>query len=320
MFGKKRSHRIVLVGLLVALLMLSVAPSATAQESKPLKFVIVAHNIAVPFWVPVRQGAEDAGKLLGVEVQFTGPSDFNLPRQRDILQAAIASGVDGIGTTMPDTEAFDDIVDEALARGIPIIAFNADDPNRRMAYIGQDNVEAGRAMGRKILELLPDGGQVLLAIHTPGHLSLEQRLSGIKEVLDQAGNIKYDVVATTTDLVRATTLIDSYYQGHQDTVGMFSVDDIGGSAIAQFVDQAGLKGKVVCGGFDLVPEIMLAIADGRCQFTVDQQPYLQGFQTVIQLYLYNRYKLSPTDINTGIATVGADTIEEVMKLAEQGYR
>ncbi len=308
-----------MVGLLIALLALSVGPQAAAQDEAQ-KYVIVAHNISVPFWVPVRQGAEDAGKLLGVEVQFTGPSDFDLAEQRNIIQAAIAEGVDGIGTTMPDTEAFDDIVDEALAAGIPVIAFNADDANNRLAYIGQNNVEAGRAMGRKIVELLPEGGHVLLAIHTAGHLSLEERMSGIREVLDQTPNIDYEVIATTTDLVRATTLIDSYYQGHQDTVGMFSVDDIGGSAIAQFVDQAGLKGKMMCGGFDLVPEIMLAISDGRCQFTVDQQPYLQGFQTVMQLYLYNQYKLSPTDVNTGIATVGADTIDEVMQLAEEGYR
>ncbi|GAB4431229.1 MAG: sugar ABC transporter substrate-binding protein [Anaerolineae bacterium] len=309
---------LITLGFLLVLVVASVPP-AIAQEETPT-FVIVAHNISVPFWVPVRKGAEDAGQLLGVEVQFTGPTDFNLPRQRDIIQAAIAAGVDGIGTTMPDQEAFDDLVDEALAAGIPIMAFNADDANNRMAYVGQNNVEAGRAMARKIIELLPDGGHVMLAIHTAGHLSLEERMSGVREVLDEAGNFTYDVVATTTDLVRATTLVASYYEGHTDTVGMFSVDDIGGSAIAQFIDQAERAGEIFCGGFDLVPEVMLAIQDGRCQFTIDQQPYLQGFQTVMQLYLYNKYKLSPTDVNTGIAAVEADTIEEVMALAEEGYR
>ncbi len=305
---------------LVLLALLVTATVITAQEGPRYRFILVAHNVSVPFWVPVRKGAEDAGELLGVDVQFTGPTDFNLPRQRDILQAAIASGVDGIGTTMPDTEAFDDIVDDALAAGIPIIAFNADDDNARMAYIGQDNYEAGRAMGRHIIELLPDGGHLLLAMHTAGHLSLEERMAGLREVLDEAGNFTYDVIATTTDLVRATSLVASYYEGHPDTVGMFGVDDIVGSAFAQFIDQADLAGEVFCGGFDLVPDIMLAIADGRCQFTIDQQPYLQGFQTVVQLYLYNEYGLAPTDINTGIAAVTASDVERVMELAEQGYR
>jgi simple sugar transport system substrate-binding protein len=313
-----RNRFALVLGVLIALLLLGGA--VTAQESQePLQFVVVAHNISVPFWAPVRQGAEDAAAALGVEVQFTGPNDFNLPRQRDIIQAAIAQGVDGIATTMPDAEAFDDIVDEALAAGIPIVAFNADDPNNRLAYIGQDNVEAGRAMGRQIVALVQPGERVLLAIHTAGHLSLEQRLSGVQEVLDEAG-IPYEVIATTTDLVRATTLVGSFLEGNPDIKGMFSVDDIGGSAIAQVLDQQGLGGQVFCGGFDLVPDVMLAISDGRCQFTIDQQPYLQGFQSVVQLYLYNLYKLSPTDVNTGIAAVKADTIEEVMALAEQGYR
>ncbi len=306
--------------LVILVVLLAISSAVTAQEPPKYKFVVVAHNVAVPFWAPVRKGAEDAAAMLNVEVQFTGPTDFNLPRQRDILQAAIASGVDGIATTMPDTEAFDDIVQEALAAGIPILAFNADDDNGRLAYIGQDNYEAGRAMGRNIIELLPDGGHLLLTLHTAGHLSLEERMAGLRETLDAAGNFTYDVIATTTDLVRATSLVASYYEGHPETVGMFGVEDIAGSAFAQFIDQAGLKGKVFCGGFDLVPDIMLAIKDGRCQFTIDQQPYLQGFQSVLQLYLYKEYALAPTDINTGIAAVKADTVDLVMELAEQGYR
>jgi simple sugar transport system substrate-binding protein len=283
--------------------------------------VVVSHATAVPFFVPVRKGVEEAGKLLGVDASFTGPADFNVARQVETIKAAIAAGADGIGTTMPNPEAFNDVVAEALNKGIPVIALNADAPtSRRLAYIGQGNYEAGRSMGKEIAKLLPNGGHVLLALHTAGAFNLEERLRGVKDVLQTASSFTHQVVATSTDMVKAGSLIGSYYQGHPDTKGFFGVDDITGSAIAQVIERENLKGKVYGGAFDLVPDVMNAIKAGAMQFTIDQQPYLQGFQTVMQLYLLKKYHLSPTDVNTGVAPVTAETVETVMKLAEQGYR
>ena len=300
------------------------APSAqnpVRPAAPPYKFVVISHATAVPFFVPVRKGVEEAGKLLGVDASFTGPADFNLARQIEFIKAAIAAKVDGIGTTMPNPEAFNDVVAEAAQKGIPVIALNADAPgSKRLAYIGQGNYEAGRSMGKEITRLLPSGGEVLLCAHTAGAFNLEERLRGVREVLQQAGNFKVQVLATSTDLVKANSLIGSYFQGHPETKGFFGVDDITGSAIAQVIEREGLKGKVFGGAFDLVPDVMNAIKAGTMQFTIDQQPYLQGFNTVMQLYLLKKYQLAPTDVNTGVAPITAANVEKVMKLAEQGYR
>jgi simple sugar transport system substrate-binding protein len=292
-----------------------------ATTAKRYKFAIISHATAVPFFVPVRKGVEEAGRLLGVEASFTGPADFNIARQVEFIKAAIASGVDGIGTTLPNPDAFNDVVAEAMSKGIPVIAVNADAPNsHRLAYIGQGNFDAGRSMGREIVKLLPNGGAVLLCLHTAGAFNLEERVRGIREVLQQAGKFTPQLVATSTDMVKATSLIASYYQGHPDVKGLFGVDDITGSAIAQVIDREKLKGKVVGGAFDLVPDVMNAIKSGAMQFTIDQQPYLQGFNAVLQLYLLKKYQLAPVDVNTGVTPVTAANVEQVMKLAEQGYR
>ena len=296
-------------------------PNAS-QHSKPAyKFVVVSHATAVPFFVPVRKGVEEAGRLLGVDATFTGPPDFNVARQIEFIKAAIAAHVDGIGTTLPNPEAFNDVVAEAAQNGIPVIALNADAPtSKRLAYIGQGNFDAGRSMGKEIAKLLPGGGEVLLCQHTAGAFNLEERIRGVREALQQAGNFQVQVLPTTTDLVKANSLIASYFQGHPNTKGFFGVDDITGSAIAQVIEREGLKGKVFGGAFDLVPDVMNAIKAGTMQFTIDQQPYLQGFNTVMQLYLLKKYQLSPADVNTGVAPITAANVEKVMKLAEQGYR
>jgi simple sugar transport system substrate-binding protein len=208
-----------------------------------------------------------------------------------------------------------------MSKGIPVVAINADAPaSGRLAYIGQGNYEAGRSMGQEIVKLLPSGGDVLLTIHTAGAENLEARVKGVKDVLDAKGGFKYRMVATGTDLVRAESLIAAAYQANQNIKGMFGVEDITGIAIGHIIERQRLKGKVFGGGFDLVADILNAIENGDMHFTIDQQPYLQGFQGVMQLWLNRMYNLSPTDVNTGIAPVTASTVKAVKDLAAKGYR
>lgn len=286
------------------------------------KFVVITHATAVPFFVPVRKGAEDAGKMVGADVTYTGPAGFDIEKQVDFIKSAIAENVDGIATTMPDPTAFNDVVKEAMSRGIAVIAVNADAPtSSRLAYIGQGNYEAGVSMGNQILKYVPGGGHVLLCIHTAGAENLEARIKGVKDVLDkQGGKYSSRVVATGTDMVRAVSLISSALQADPNVKGMFGVEDVTGSAIAQIIDRDNLKGKVAGGSFDLVADVLNAIEKGEMQFTIDQQPYLQGFQGVMELYLLKRYNLTPADINTGIAPVTQENVAKIKELAAQGYR
>jgi len=289
---------------------------------KKYKFVVITHATAVPFFVPVRKGAMDAGKALGCDVVYTGPSGFDIQKQIDYVKAAIAQKVDGIAMTIPDPNAFNDVIKEAMSKGIPVIAINADAPDSgRLSYIGQGNYEAGASMGKQIVKLLPSGGDVLLCIHTAGAENLEARIKGVKDVLDaQGGKYKYRVVATGTDMVKAVSLIGSAYQANPSIKGMFGVEEVTGSAIAQIIERDGLKGKVVGGGFDLVADELAGIQKGTFSFTIDQQPYLQGYQGVVELFLLAKYKLTPCDINTGIAPVTAENVTAVMDLASKGYR
>lgn len=308
----------------LTLLLVLALPSTTqvfAQAAKKLKFVVITHATAVPFFVPVRKGAEEAGKLVGADVVYTGPAGFDLQKQVEFIKSAIAQKVDGIATTMPDATAFNDVVKEAMSKGIPVVAINADAPQSgRLAYIGQGNFDAGRSMGQQILKLLPNGGDVLLTLHTAGAENLEARIKGVKDVLDAKGGFKYRVVSTGTDLVKAEGLIASAYQANHAIKGMFGVEDITGIAIGHIIERENLKGKVFGGGFDLVTETLNAIDKGYMQFTIDQQPYLQGFQGVMELWLLKTYNLTPCDVNTGIAPVTAENVKSVMSLATKGYR
>jgi simple sugar transport system substrate-binding protein len=308
---------------LALLLVLALLPSTFlfAQAARKFKFVVITHATAVPFFVPVRKGAEDAGKLVGADVVYTGPAGFDIQKQVEFMKSAIAQRVDGIACTLPDPTAFNDVVAEAMSKGIPVIAINADAPaSGRLAYIGQGNYEAGRSMGEQAVKLLPNGGSVILGIHTAGAENLEARIKGVKDVLDAKGGFKYRVVATGTDITRAESLLASALQADPSVKGMFGVEDITGIAIGNIIERQKLKGKVFGGGFDLVEQELNHIENGVMQFTIDQQPYLQGFQGVMELWLNRMYSISPCDINTGIAPVTAENVKAVKDLAKKGYR
>lgn len=258
---------------IVLLLIAGAIGTVGAQAQKRYKFVVITHATAVPFFVPVRKGAEDAGKLVGADVVYTGPTGFDIQQHVEFVKSAIAQKVDGIAMTMPDPNAFNAVVKEAMSKGIPVIAINADAPESgRLAYIGQGNYEAGRSMGMQIVKLLPNGGDVLLTIHTAGAENLEDRIRGIKDILDaQGGKFKYRVVATGTDMVRAVSLISSALQANPNIKGMFGVEEVTGSAIAQIIERDRLKGKVMAGGFDLVTDELVAIQKGNMQFTIEDR-------------------------------------------------
>src|SRR5512142_131540 len=234
--GTMRRGTFQAVLLLLALIPGALPGGARAAEAKRYKFVVITHATAVPFFVPVRKGAEDAGKLVGADVTYTGPAGFDIQRQVEFMKSAIAQKVDGIACTLPDPAAFNDVVAEARSKGIPVIAINADAPkSQRMAYIGQGNYEAGRSMGEQIVKLLPQGGNVILAIHTAGAENLEARIRGAKEVLDAKGGFKYRVVATGTDLVKAESLLGAALQADPSVKGMFGVEDVTGIAIGHII-------------------------------------------------------------------------------------
>jgi simple sugar transport system substrate-binding protein len=69
------------------------------------------------------------------------------------------------------------------------------------------------------------------------------------------------------------------------------------------------------GGYDLLPKTLELLDQGHIDFTIDQQPYLQGFYPVMQLYLY---KISdgltgPAETNTGLLFVEQDDAAQYLE-------
>jgi simple sugar transport system substrate-binding protein len=276
------------------------------------KFTMVNHVTTNVFFTPTQSGASDACKLLGCSYNWTGSATSNVGEMVDSINGAITSKVDGIATSLISPTAFTSPVQKALSAGIPVIAYNADEPQSgRLAYVGQDLFVSGQEMGQHIVSLLPNGGEIGLFIATPGAANIQPRIDGAKDTLKAHSNIKYDVVATGAAVPAELTAINSWAQGHSSAKGMFAVDAGSTQGLAQTIQKQGLKQKGwVGGGYDLTPITEQLLHAGYIEFTIDQQPYLQGFLPILELYLYKASQglTGPADVDTGLKFLDKTTV------------
>jgi simple sugar transport system substrate-binding protein len=266
---------------------------------RELNFVFVNHVTTNPFFVPTKYGAEDACKLLGCKYQWTGSQSSNVAEMVDALNSAITAKADGIAVSLVDLKAFNGPVQRALDADIPVVGYNADAAdNARLSYIGQDLFGSGQEMGTRIVDLV-GSGPVALFIATPGSLNIQPRIDGAQDSIKKSGaDINVDVIATGAALPKELSTIDAYYVGHKDVKGMFAVDAGSTQGVAQVIKKYNASDNVAGGGYDLLEPTIQLLSEGQIDFTIDQQPYLQGFFPVLELFMY---KASET--LTGIANV-----------------
>lgn len=324
---RSNSRRAVLLGMLGGSVgaiagLPTLAKAATSTEgafpSHPnWKFVFVNHVTTNPFFVPTQYGIADACALLGCSYQWTGSQTSVASEMVNAMDTAITAKADAIAVCLVDQHAFNAPVERALAAGIPVFAYNADTTgNKRLAYIGQDLYQAGKSLGERIVSLV-DEGDVAGFIATPGQLNIQPRMDGARDAIKASGKkITLAEIATGPTINEEVTRVDAYYTGHPNLKGMFAVDAGSTLSVGKAMQKYGLHAKGIrAGGFDLLPQTLDAISEGHLDFTIDQQPYLQGFYTVMEMFLFTASGglTGPSEMNTGLKFVTKDGVEAYRK-------
>ena len=284
--------------------------SSIFGTSEKYKFTFVNHVTTNVFFVPTKYGAEDACKLLGCSYSWTGSETSNVSQMVNAVNSAVSAGTDGIAVSLIDPTAFTAPIASALKASIPVVAYNANEPSAgALAYIGQDLFVSGEEMGEHIAKLVPSG-DVALFIATPGTANIQPRIEGAEKTLKKYPAIKPHVIATGAAVPGELTVIESYFAGHPETKGMFAVDAGSTEGVAKTIQKHGAQATVKGGGYDLTEATEKLLAGGYIDFTIDQQPYLQGFFPILELYLYKVSKglTGMADVDTGLKFLNKETI------------
>jgi simple sugar transport system substrate-binding protein len=290
------------------------------------QFWFVNHVTTNLFFVPTQFGFADAAALLGLpKPKWTGSTDSAETDMVSAINNAITAKANGIATCVinsaPTATTFQAPVARAMNSGIPVVSYNADGPivsgvaapgTNRLCYVGQALYLSGQQMGERI-KALAKPGEIVIFIATPGTANIQPRYDGAASVLTPAG-YSVKMVATGATTAAEGPAEKAFLLGNKNVTGAFAVDAGSTEELGPTLAALGLAGKIPAGGFDLTPGTLSAIKAGQLDFTIDQDPYLQGFLPALYLYMYNLTGglVLPPDTDTGLTFVTKSNVDPYM--------
>lgn len=305
-----------LVLCLIVLLLMGASVLAEKQDKSEIRIAVVMHAMNSSFYTKLADGARAAGEDLGVVVDVSSPPQASsLDEQVNLIENCIAAEYSAIATVTWDPTGFNNVIKKANEANIPVIGFNmAAEGSGVVADIGQDHIDAGYALGKYMFEKVMEGtGKYCVCTCSPADSALLLREEGIAKAAEEFPGVELvQVIDITTDLTAANSAIENAYLADPDIKAFLGVDCFSES-IGAFIAANDLTGEVFGGGFDLTEGSLKHIRDGNMQVTIGQNPFMQGYYAVLELYLGLMYgeNVMPIDINTGAKLVDASNVDSV---------
>ncbi|HZO62872.1 MAG TPA: substrate-binding domain-containing protein [Gaiellaceae bacterium] len=271
------------------------------------RFVFCSHDTLDPLFVATQFGAQDAAALVGCSMQWTGSAKGSAEETARAVRSAVSRKADGIVVSIPDEHVLTPAVDTVRRARIPLVAFNVGPVAGRTPYVGENPYASGARAGAEITRLVP-GGEVTVFAPAERHPWTERRLEGVLGALARAKNAPSAApVRLAGDVRQRQRKVESTLAARPAARGAIAVDGLGTLALGRALQKRG-GGAVRGGGYDLLPADMQLVADGVLEFVVDQQPYVQGFAPVIQLFLarISQGTVLPWDTETSVLLRRAD--------------
>ena len=304
------------------------AVKEVAGEEGKANFYFVTHGAPQePYWAMVIKGMTDAAKVLGVNATYVAPETFSIEELVGMLNSTIALKPDGIGVTITDPSALKSLLVRAKELGIPVVAIDTNDPAPAeervpyMFYIGPDHSTTGQQTAKRMLDIR-EIKRALVPVHEPGHVIMDKMVAqGFIDSMTEAG-VPAERLDVGLEMGGQVEAMRSYFAANPDTDAVFTLGLTPTLSYLQIAKELGLKDKVLFMGLGLDEAVLNALNDGVMQAAIDEQPYAIGYTAIMWLYLYDKYKLWPSnDINsTGPAFLVAEQAATIKDAVLAGYR
>ncbi len=283
--------------LMAVVLFGSMAHVASAADGKKYKVGFALQTLEVAVWQRMVKGMEQAAKDENVEFKcFVANSD--VAKQIANIESMISMGYDAIIVHVFDTQAFADVVQEALDAGIVVCAYDDEIVNpatgKRLAYQFSfvcDNYEIGRRVGTMCAEWTKktfDASHKTLEVGCLWHPEYKlqwDRVKGMKDVLAEK-DPRVKIVAELEGLLveDGVKAAETWTQTYPNLVGVVATNDTCLQGFAEAWEAAGkdMKDpKFGMFGNDGVQDAIDMVAAGKIiRGDVGLDVYNGGYDTV----------------------------------------
>lgn len=300
---------------------------AKKDTSDQLYIAVMYHGNAEYFY-DHKQGLIKAGEDYGVNVEYTGPPDNDINAYIEAFNQSIAKKPNGIMCI--GIEELIPSIQKAIRAGIPVVTIEGDLPpdrieeSGRLAYVGTDNLAAGRVGGKYLAEAIGGKGKVAILSDTPAW-SLKERVEGYKQAFEGYPEIELvdEIYDTDVDPIKAAEGAAAILQKYPDLAAFACVEAAGGSGAATAVKEAGLAGKVKIISMDRGKDVCKYIEDGVITASVAQQTALIEYYALGILYNINNSRnmeITTDDRAAGVKGVPANIDTGVVIVTKQNAK
>ncbi|MGQ0633380.1 MAG: substrate-binding domain-containing protein [Planctomycetaceae bacterium] len=256
-----------------------------AAGGRDFKIAILT-NASSPFWDACDRGLKDAGKELGVRVELVRNDGTEGGQIKRLEQISTQSDVKGVGLSVIESQASGVLEQmQALrAKGVKVITIDSDGPREgREAFVGTNNLEAGRELGRLASQLRTGGGKAMAFVGFLSAQNAADRIQGFKEGLD--GKILFiDTMEDGVDESKARNNVTAALQNHRDVNVLAGIWSYNAPAIADVIAATGRRKDFTIVAFDAEPNAIVAMGQGNIDAMVVQNPYDMGYTGATLLY------------------------------------
>jgi ribose transport system substrate-binding protein len=270
--------------LLVLTAVLAVVAAACAEEEaagpvgeeEGVTIGLAISTLQNPFFVTLRDGAQEAADAAGAELAVADAQDDAQTQASDI-DDFITRQVDVIVVNPVDSAAVVTSVEAANDAGIPVVTVDrASEGGEIAAHIASDNVQGGQMACEFLIEEIGGSGNVAQLEGIAGTSAAQDRGEGCQQALDDAG---IELVATQTanfDREEGLSVAQNIFQANPDLDGLFAQNDEMALGAVEAAREAGILEDLVIVGFDAVDDALAAIEAGDMEGTIAQQPAEMG--------------------------------------------
>ena len=294
---------VALIGVLAGCSGGSDSPEETTTAGKPAVKTSLAFvtNGTADFWSYAEAGVREAEAEFGdVEVQFK-QGDGTPIFQRRTVDNLIVKGIQGLAIS-PTSPKDQTAILNKWAEKVPLICQDSDAPDsKRIAYLGTDNVAAGRQCGELVKEALPEGGKIMVFVGLKDAQNAIERFQGLKEALEGTKVEVLGLRTDNTDYTKARSNAETTITKYPDIAGLVGLWGYNPPAILEAVKAQNKLGQIKIIGFDEDERTLTGIDAGHIHGTVVQNPYKFGYESVKVLRALAQGK---TGVDAGIPENG----------------
>ena len=300
------------LGAAATALLLPVAACAGRSRDEVQHIAIVSKGFQQQFWQAVKQGADAEAEAQGVVLTFEGPpTESDIEAQITMLQNTVTREPDGLAIAALDSRAAAPSLEEAQAKGIPVVAFDSGvESDIPVSTVATDNAAAAREAGKHMVELVGGEGKVAVVAHDQVSQSGTDRRDGFIAGIEEFGpDIELlPVQYGEGDQAKSADIARSMISANPDLKGLFGTNEGSAIGVLRGVQESGRHDLAVV-GFDSGRAQVEAISEGEMAGGVTQNPVAMGRITVQTVLATIRGEETEPTIDTGFFWYDSDNID-----------